>query len=153
MKKKHLLAGLFAAFTIGLLSYLTETTHHLLLIAPFGATSCIIFGLPEVHAARVRNIVFGYLICTALGFLALAAPINMTSLALGCAIGASIILMLTFDVVHPPAAGIPILLMSTQYDILFFFFPLTIGIGILLVSQFVFNKLASHSLSTSSSES
>ena len=63
-----LFAGLGAALAIGLLAF-AETLYAgaILLMAPFGASAVIIFGLPKSPLAQPKNVILGHLITAFIG--------------------------------------------------------------------------------------
>ena len=57
--KKALLAGLFSAFTIGVLTVLTyKSALGLFLAGSFGSSMVLLFGFPESPFAQPRNVFF-----------------------------------------------------------------------------------------------
>ena len=115
MKKDNLiksaLAGLFSAITIGALTYLTyKTTFGLFLIASFGSSMVLLYGYPESPFAQPKNIFFGHLLTAVVGVIILnfvPLPIFIT---IPIAVGLGVGLMILFNVTHPPAGGIQLLL-------------------------------------------
>ncbi len=66
--KKSIIAGLFSAITIGVLTLLTyKTQFGLFLISSFGSSMLLIFGYPESPFAQPKNIFFGHLLTTLIG--------------------------------------------------------------------------------------
>ncbi|KFK63846.1 HPP family protein, partial [Vibrio vulnificus] len=79
------LAGLGAAFAIGVLSFFDSTNQgqFVLLMAPFGATAVLVFGVPNSPLAQPKNVIFGHLITAFVGlFFAHYIGVNPISLAL-----------------------------------------------------------------------
>ncbi|CAM0553123.1 hypothetical protein EHLJMEHL_03209 [Vreelandella titanicae] len=68
-QKTALLAGLGATGCITVLGFLSSHSNALWLMAPFGATMVILFGLPASLLAQPRNIIAGHLITAALGLM------------------------------------------------------------------------------------
>ena len=55
--KKALIAGIFSAFTIGILTVLTyKSVFGLFLAASFGSSMVLLFGFPESPFAQPRNV-------------------------------------------------------------------------------------------------
>ncbi len=78
------------------------------LMAPFGATMVILFGLPESPLAQPRNIIVGHLLTTAIG-LSVATLVGVTPWTLGgLAVGASGKLDDANQYHSPPQQGGPI---------------------------------------------
>ena len=66
--KKALIAGIFSAFTIGILTVLTyKSVFGLFLAASFGSSMVLLFGFPESPFAQPRNVFFGHLVTALVG--------------------------------------------------------------------------------------
>ena len=65
--KKALLAGIFSAFTIGVLTVLTyKSALGLFIAGSFGSSMVLLFGFPESPFAQPKNVFFwsfGYCTC------------------------------------------------------------------------------------------
>src|SRR5471032_2354384 len=113
------LGGFLAIGVISLLGYLTSSP---LVIAPFGASSVLLFGAPDSAFAQPRNLVFGHLLSTAVGWAVywFAGP-GVWQMALS--VGLAIALMQLARCVHPPAGADPLVIMlSGNASIGFFLF-------------------------------
>lgn len=132
--------GLGAGLGIGLLAWLAQTTGEMLLVAPFGATVCLIFGAPESPFAQPRNTIFGHLIGALCGLAALAL-IGTGPLALGVGVATAVGLMIGLGVVHPPAAANPIVIILTKATPAFLAMPLAPGIALLMALALAYNRL------------
>ena len=63
-----LIAGVGASITIGFLLYFETTFENsTLIMAPFGATVVIVFGLPKSPLAQPKNVILGHLITAFIG--------------------------------------------------------------------------------------
>ena len=139
--KKALLAGLFSAFTIGVLTILTyKSAIGLFLAASFGSSMVLLFGFPESPFAQPKNVFFGHLVTTLVGvifvnFIPLPIYINIAA-----AVGIGVFLMILLNVVHPPAGGNPIMVIigSASYDYLIN--PIIFGCIIILLLAIIVNK-------------
>ena len=89
--KKALIAGIFSAFTIGILTVLTyKSMFGLFLAASFGSSMVLLFGFPESPFAQPKNVFFGHLLTALTGVLFvnfIPLPIYM-SIAFAVGIGA-----------------------------------------------------------------
>ena len=139
--KKALLAGIFSAFTIGVLTVLTyKSALGLFLAASFGSSMVLLFGFPESPFAQPKNVFFGHLITALVGvifvhFIPLPIYINIAA-----AVGIGVFLMILLNVVHPPAGGNPIMVIigSASYDYLIN--PIIFGCIIILLLAIIVNK-------------
>ena len=66
--KKAFLAGMFSAFTIGVLTVLTyKSALGLFLAGSFGSSMVLLFGFPESPFAQPKNVFFGHLTTALVG--------------------------------------------------------------------------------------
>ena len=66
--KKALLAGIFSAFTIGVLTVLTyKSVLGLFIAGSFGSSMVLLFGFPESPFAQPKNVFFGHLVTALVG--------------------------------------------------------------------------------------
>ncbi len=88
--KKAFIAGIFSAFTIGVLTVLTyKSACGLFLAGSFGSSMVLLFGFPESPFAQPRNVFFGHLVTTLVGIIfvnLIPLPIYI-SIALAVGIG------------------------------------------------------------------
>ncbi|WP_105201314.1 HPP family protein [Pseudoalteromonas sp. T1lg10] len=124
---KHVIAGFGAAIAIGVLAYLDSlNTQMLWLMAPFGATTVLVFGVPNSPLARAKNVILGHLVTAFIGVVfSLYAPITPLSMAI--ATGLAVSLMLVSDTTHPPAGANPVLIMLAQQGWMYLLSPVLIG--------------------------
>ena len=86
--KKALLAGIFSAFTIGVLTILTyKSTLGLFIAGSFGSSMVLLFGFPESPFAQPKNVFFGHLVTALVGvvFVALVPLPIFVNIALAAA--------------------------------------------------------------------
>jgi CBS-domain-containing membrane protein len=121
--------GVAAIAVVGLLTKLTGLP---LLIAPFGASSVLLFGAPESAFAQPRNLVLGHLISATIGLVMFWLSGNgVWSMAL--ATGLAIAAMQITRAVHPPAGANPLVIMlSGGASANFLLFPVLAGVVCLL---------------------
>ena len=125
---------------IGVISLLGHSTSSPLVIAPFGASSVLLFGAPDSAFAQPRNLVFGHLLSTAVGLAVywFAGP-GVWQMALS--VGLAIALMQLARCVHPPAGADPLVIMlSGNASVGFFFVPVLSGVCVLLLIALLFNN-------------
>ena len=80
-------SGLSSALAIGILTFLdSNQSNYLLIMAPFGATAVLVFGVPASPLAQPKNVIFGHLITAIVGltfisFVGVIPPglLNMTA--------------------------------------------------------------------------
>ena len=139
--KKALLAGIFSAFTIGVLTILTyKSALGLFLAGSFGSSMVLLFGFPESPFAQPKNVFFGHLVTAMVGVIfVVLIPLPMF-INIALAVGVGIFFMILLNVVHPPAGGNPIIVIigSVSYDYLLS--PIIFGCMIIISLAILINK-------------
>ena len=139
--KKALLAGIFSAFTIGVLTVLTyKSALGLFIAGSFGSSMVLLFGFPESPFAQPKNVFFGHLITALVGvifvnYIQLPIYINIA-----LAVGAGIFFMILLNVVHPPAGGNPIMVIIGSVSYEYLINPIIFGCIIILLIAVLVNK-------------
>ncbi|MFT5707911.1 MAG: CBS-domain-containing membrane protein [Oceanospirillaceae bacterium] len=141
--QKHLtplLAGLGATIAIAVLAYLDQYIEgSMWLMAPFGATTVLVFGLPKSPLAQPKNVILGHLLTATVGLLFVQfVGVHPWSLAL--ATGVSVSLMLLTKTTHPPAGANPILVMLLNPGWGFLLTPVLLGAVIIAGIGYLYNK-------------
>jgi len=103
-KSQVALATLGAVIAVSALAYLATTTQALLLLGSFGASTLLLFVLPEAPLSQPRAVIGGHLLASliALACLALFGPHWW---AVGAATGLAVGGMMLTRTVHPPAGS------------------------------------------------
>ena len=136
-----LIAGVGASVAIGLLSYFDATlTNVTLLMAPFGATAVLVFGVPESPLAQPKNVILGHFITAFIGVF-FVQMIGVSPLSLAIATGIGVSAMLLTKTTHPPAGANPILIMLSGQGWLFLVTPVLIGAVLIVVIGKIMQKL------------
>ena len=139
--KKALLAGIFSAFTIGVLTVLTyKSALGLFIAGSFGSSMVLLFGFPESPFAQPKNVFFGHLLTALVGvifvnYIPLAIYINIA-----LAVGTGVFLMILLNVVHPPAGGNPIMVIIGSASYEYLINPIIFGCMIILLLAILINK-------------
>ena len=139
--KKALIAGIFSAFTIGVLTILTyKSAFGLFLAGSFGSSMVLLFGFPESPFAQPRNVFFGHLITALVGVIFVNFIPLPIYISIALSVGVGIFFMIVLNVVHPPAGGNPIMVIigSVSYDYLIF--PVISGCIIIILLAIMINK-------------
>ena len=147
-----LLGGIGAGVTIGILAYITfqsvlaGTNYGLWLAASFGSSVVVVFGYPENEFSQPKNVLLGHLLCTLVGII-FVTLFNITQdrsiffIAIGLAVGISVMLMMAFKITHPPAGGNTIVVMLTQDSFQFLVFPIMVGAITIIIGGIIYNRL------------
>jgi CBS-domain-containing membrane protein len=104
----YLIQSLLATFIIFLV-LLVLNSQRLVIVASLGATTFIVFAMPNTLSAKPRNIIGGYIVGLICGTIfSLIPPISFAYPAIyyAAAVGLSIFLMVVTDTEHPPASGV-----------------------------------------------
>ncbi|NVC96093.1 HPP family protein [Vibrio natriegens] len=121
------IAGIGAFLAIGMLSFFDATMSDVaLLMAPFGATTVLVFGVPDSPLAQPKNVILGHLITASVGVL-FTQYIGVTPLTLALATGIAVSLMLITKTTHPPAGANPLLIMLSGQGWAFLITPVLVG--------------------------
>ena len=146
-----LLGGIGAGVTIGVLAYITfqsilaGTNYGLWLAASFGSSVVVVFGYPENEFAQPKNVLLSHLLCALVGII-FVTLFNITQdrsifyLAIGLAVGISVMLMMAFNITHPPAGGNTIVVMLTQNSFQFLIFPIMVGAITIIIGGVIYNR-------------
>jgi len=136
-----IVAGTFATLTIGVLAYLGTVTNSVLwLMAPFGATVVLVFGVPKSPLAQPKNVIVGHLLTAFIGVL-FVEYIGVEPWSLAVATGLAVTIMLLTNTTHPPAGANPMVIMLAGQSWAFLFNPVLIGACVIVGLGLVLNKL------------
>ena len=138
---KASLAGIFSAFTIGVLTLITYKTElGLFLAASFGSSMVLLYGFPESPFAQPKNIFFGHLLSALVGVIFVNFIQLPIFIIIPVAVGFGIFLMIILDVVHPPAGGNPIMVIIGSASFDYLLSPIITGTIIILLFGVILNK-------------
>ena len=146
-----LLGGIGAGITIGILAYITfqstlsGSVYGLWLAASFGSSVVVVFGYPENEFAQPKNVLLGHLLCAFIGILfvtlfKISQDRTIFFLAIGVAVGLSVMLMMAFKITHPPAGGNTIVVMLAQDSFNFLIFPIMVGAATIIIGGIIYNR-------------
>ena len=133
---RSFIGGLIAISCLGILSNLST---YPLLIAPFGASTVLLFGAPNSPLAQPRNLIFGNLV-GAISAVLCVFLLGSSSLTSGIAVGLTIALGQAFRCLHPPAGAVALLGVLLKASPIFIFIPVLSGSLILLGITLGFNR-------------
>ncbi|MBO6727932.1 MAG: HPP family protein [Rhizobiaceae bacterium] len=132
--------GAGAIAGVAMVGGLANVTGLPLLLAPFAATSALLFGQPTSRLAQPINVMGGYLIAT----IACDAAFLLFPhawLAAAVAVGLAVIVMRWARVTHPPACAMPILGYDTSFHGLELFFTVFVGAAFLVALALVVHRI------------
>lgn len=128
-----IMAGVGASVSIGFLLYLGVALSNITLImAPFGATAVLVFGLPKSPLAQPKNVILGHLITAFIGVF-FVQFIGVSPIDLAIATGLGVSGMLLTKTTHPPAGANPLLIMMSGQSWSFLVTPVLIGAVVIVL--------------------
>lgn len=129
------------ALAIGAVALLGETTATPWLMAPFGASAVIVFGLPDSPLAQPRAVIGGHVLSALVGLVCLSLfPVAWWSLAL--AVASAVVLMQVTRTTHPPAGANPLVVMLGGVGWSFLATPVLAGAVAIVAVALACNNLA-----------
>lgn len=105
--KNYVLQSVLATIVVFIVLYFLSM-QHAVIIASLGATSFIVFAMPDYITAQSRNVIGGHIVGLFCGFLFSLIPhpsLLSSLLVYSLAVGTSIFIMVVTDTEHPPASG------------------------------------------------
>ena len=146
-----LLGGIGAGVTITILAYITfqstlaGTNYGLWLAASFGSSVVVVFGYPDNEFAQPKNVLFGHLLCALIGILfvilfKITQDRTIFFLAVGLAVGISVMFMMALKIAHPPAGGNTIVAMLAQDSFQYLIFPIMVGAVTIIIGGVIYNR-------------
>ena len=137
---KAFLGGVIAISFLGILS---NWSGYELLVAPFGASTVLLFGAPNSPLAQPRNLIFGNLL-GAVSAVTFVAFLGTSPLAAGFAVASAIALGQRFRCLHPPAGAVALLGVLSNASTLFILIPVLSGSFLLLCVAIVFHRISTN---------
>jgi CBS-domain-containing membrane protein len=131
------LGGLLAITGLGLIS---SASHYALVVAPFGASTVLLFGHPRSPLAQPRNIVMGNTLAAGVS-VACVATLGDAPWVMGLAVGITIALGQALRCLHPPAGAVALLGVLLHARPAFVLMPVLIGSLLLTAMAVLFSRL------------
>ena len=139
---QSIIAAVFSAITIGVLTLLTyKTPYGVFLIASFGSSMVLLYGYPESPFAQPKNVFFGHLLTALVGIIILMFVPLPIFITIPIAVGLGVGFMILFNVTHPPAGGNPIIVIMGSVSFDYLFSPVITGSIIILIFAIILNRL------------
>ncbi|WP_438350988.1 HPP family protein [Paenibacillus sp. FA6] len=141
---KDSLTGLTGGFlTVFTLIWLTNMTSTEWLMAPFGASCVLAFGVWNAPLSQPRNIIGGHFVSTFIGTAAYHLFGN-EPWAIAFAVGLAIAMMMLTKTTHPPAGADPLVVMLGAYNWSYLISPVLIGSIVIVIFALLINNLRSN---------
>ncbi|RKD26059.1 hypothetical protein BEP19_02870 [Ammoniphilus oxalaticus] len=140
---KDALTGLIGGFlTILSLVWLTDVTNATWLMAPFGASCVLVFGVWNAPLSQPRNVIGGHFLSGLIG-LTMYHLFGNQPWSIALAVGLAIMVMLVTKTTHPPAGADPIVVMLGGYGWSYLVAPVLIGAVLIVALGLIINNLRS----------
>lgn len=135
-----ILAGVGGALAIATLLAVGSALQIAMVIAPFGASCVLIFGLPAAALSQPPNVVGGHVVSAIAGLVALSLfPDFWWYPAVG--VGLAIAAMAVLRVTHPPAGANPIVVAGLEPSWWFVLLPVLVGAVLLVAVGTAYHRL------------
>ncbi|CAH2214866.1 HPP family protein [Tepidibacter aestuarii] len=131
------IGGLLTIFT---LIILTKYSVHTWVMAPFGASCVLAFGVWNAPLSQPRNIIGGHFVSTFVG-LVCQSLFGDSPIAIAFAVGLAIGLMILTKTTHPPAGADPLVVIMGNVGWSFLFTPVLLGSLIVVIIALFINNL------------
>jgi CBS-domain-containing membrane protein len=128
-----------ALLSLGLLGALSAWSGHLLMAAPLGASSVLLFGHPRSPLAQPRNIVLGNGVGGLMALLVVSGGWH-DAWAVAVAVGLTIVVGQLCRCLHPPAGGVAFLGVFLKVGPGFLLFPVLSGSVLLVLLAWLFSR-------------
>ncbi|ALQ08578.1 MULTISPECIES: HPP family protein [Pseudoalteromonas] len=141
-------AGVFSALVLGFLAWLNNMGDYgIWLMAPFGATAVLVFGIPNSPLAQPKNVIFGHLLTAFVGIV-FVTYVGDGSASIALAVGIAITLMMLTKTVHPAAGANPILIIASGQSWDFLIMPVLAGTMFIVICGFAAKWLLAFSVNS-----
>ena len=135
--KSVLIAGVFSTFVLGFLAWLNYMGDYgIWLMAPFGATAVLVFGVPQSPLAMSKNVIGRHMLTGMIGVVFSSYSAD-SAIMIGLAVGIAITLMIITKTIHPAAGANPILIIESGQSWDFLIMPVLAGTVFIVLSGFV----------------
>lgn len=138
---QHVLASWIGALlAITALGLISAWSHYPLVVAPFGASSVLLFGHPSSPLAQPRNIVLGNTVAAVVSVVCVAL-LGHAPWVMGLAVGGTIALGQVLRCLHPPAGAVALLGVLLQAKPTFVLVPVLSGSLLLTLMAVLFSRM------------
>jgi len=138
--RNALIGALGGFIAIALLTFLSDLTASIWIMAPFGASCVLAFGLWDAPLSQPRNIIGGHFISTLVGLLCFHL-FGQSNWVLAVAVGLAIGLMMLSKTTHPPAGADPLVVILSGSSWSFLIEPVLIGSVLIVLVALIINNL------------
>ncbi|GAB6171599.1 HPP family protein [Paradesulfitobacterium aromaticivorans] len=135
------ISGLGALVGIATVAFLSLVYGLPMLVASFGASAILVYGVPDGPLSQPRNVFFGHTVSATVGVLTyFLFGLSWWSAALGVSL--ALMLMLVTKTTHPPGGATALVAVLSQAQPLFILTPVAAGAAILVLVGMIVNNLS-----------
>ena len=110
-------------------------------VASFGASAVLVFGVPDAPMAQPRNVIFGHTLSAMAGVVTVMLfGLSWWSPAVGTAL--ALLIMLLTKTTHPPGGATALFAVMSQVHFSYIFSPILAGAVILVIIGLLVNNLS-----------
>lgn len=143
----YIVQSLLAVVALVIILYFVEVLTHAAIVAALGASTFIVFAMPNTIAAEPRRLIGGHIIGLLCGILCyyvfFTGPLAelcknveiMHWIPAALAVGLSIFLMTIFNFEHPPAAGTAIGIVTHEWSHQAIIFVLLFAVSLAIIKR------------------
>ena len=131
-----------AVIAIGATGWLSHISGVPWLMAPFGASCVLAFGLPESPLAQPRSIIGGHVVSTLAGLLVFHVLGN-SWWAAALAVGLALVAMQQTRTLHAPAGANPLIVLAASAPVSFLVTPVLAGSLVIVAVAWCLNNVRS----------
>jgi CBS-domain-containing membrane protein len=140
----YVFAWIGTAAALGVTAVLLHWTGHPWLLASFGGSCVILFGMPLTEMAQPRSFIGGHVLASVVGITFLRFGLmrfgGSSELWAIAAVATALVLMMMTRTIHSPAGANPLVVFAEHADWIFLLAPLLIGLVILFVTAYIVNN-------------
>lgn len=137
-----LLSSSGAVIAIAITGWLSVLSGLPWLMAPFGASCVLAFGVPDSPLAQPRAIIGGHLVATAVG-LGVGAVLGDGWLSYALGVGLALAAMQITRTVHAPAGANPLIVIAANAPVGYLLSPVLLGSLVIVLTAWVVNNVRS----------
>lgn len=138
--RNAVIGALGGFLAIAILALLTHWTSNVWIMAPFGASCVLAFGVWDAPLSQPRSIIGGHMISTFTG-LVLVHLFGQSIWVMAAGVGLAIGLMMLTKTTHPPAGADPLVVITASSSWSFLFAPVLIGSVLVAAAALLINNL------------
>ena len=145
--------------SIGLLASVDQISDNPYLIASFGATAVLIYGVPNAPFSKPKNVLLGHLFSAIIGvtvsfiFEQCGCMEELRWLACAISVTLAIVTMIVTDTIHPPGGATALTCaMSGFTTVEYIVRPIMLGVILMMIIAYIVNALRKDMIADSSND-